>query len=116
MNAELLPCPFCGGEAEIDRSTEQFDYCIGGPYTTRAYGYVVYCTQCSAGSHASNVPPSSREEAAKDWNKRAPVAAPDLLEALCFARSVILCGEPWTETCEQVIGGAIVKLKSKVTP
>ena len=30
-----------------------------------------------------------------------------LREALAFARSVIKSGEPWTPTCEEVIGGAL---------
>lgn len=71
MSEQLLPCPFCGGKAELDRSAERFEYCTGGPNSVREYGYEVYCTQCSAGAHASNVPPSSQEEAAKDWNRRA---------------------------------------------
>lgn len=36
-------------------------------------------------------------------------AAPDLLLALSFAKSVILSGEDWTEKCEEVIQGAIKK-------
>jgi hypothetical protein len=32
---------------------------------------------------------------------------PEVLEALSFAKSVIQCGEPWTDTCERVIQGAI---------
>ena len=34
-------------------------------------------------------------------------AALEMYEALKFARSVIQSGEPWTDTCEKVIGGAI---------
>jgi hypothetical protein len=30
-----------------------------------------------------------------------------LREALAFAQSVIKSGEPWTQTCEDVIGGAL---------
>jgi hypothetical protein len=30
-----------------------------------------------------------------------------LREALAFAASVIKSGEPWTTTCEEVIGGAL---------
>jgi len=30
-----------------------------------------------------------------------------LHQALAFAASVIKSGEPWTETCESVIGGAL---------
>jgi hypothetical protein len=37
------------------------------------WGYYVYCTQCSAGIAAVAVPPSSPEEAASDWNRRAPL-------------------------------------------
>ena len=37
----------------------------------------------------------------------------DKLEsALGFARSVILSGEPWTETCDDIIGGAIPNVES----
>ena len=31
----------------------------------------------------------------------------ELRKALAFAASVIKSGEPWTETCESVIGGAL---------
>ena len=30
-----------------------------------------------------------------------------LREALAFARSVILSGEPWTPECDRIIGGAL---------
>ena len=68
---ELLPCPFCGGEAELDRSTERFEYGTGGPNSVMEWGYYVYCTQCSAGTSAVSVPPPSPEEAASEWNRRA---------------------------------------------
>lgn len=54
------------------------------------------------------VPDFNREQHA---NVNLIVAAPDLLQALSFAKSVILSGEPWTETCEQVIQTAINKAK-----
>jgi len=40
-------------------------------------------------------------------------AAPELLQALSFAKSVIQSGEEWTGTCERVIQGAINKAKGK---
>jgi hypothetical protein len=30
-----------------------------------------------------------------------------LRQALAFARSVMLSGEPWTSECERIIGGAL---------
>jgi Lar family restriction alleviation protein len=68
---ELLPCPFCGGKADSDRTMERFEYCTGGPNSVMDYGYYVYCTQCGAGTGVVDVPPPSEEEAAKEWNRRA---------------------------------------------
>jgi Lar family restriction alleviation protein len=55
---KLLPCPFCGGEAEID-----FDF-SGYNESTRYYGV---CNSCYAKSHKK----LTKEEAIKAWNKRA---------------------------------------------
>lgn len=38
---------------------------------------------------------------------------PDILEVLCFARSVIQSGEEWSNQCEEIIGGAIRREKNK---
>lgn len=43
--------------------------------------------------------------------ERDPTA--ELVKALAFAASVIKGGEPWTDTCEQVIGGALAKWKER---
>ena len=34
-------------------------------------------------------------------------AAPAMFKALHFARSVIKSGEPWTDTCEEIINAAL---------
>lgn len=78
---ELLPCPFCGGKAQSERSTERFEYGTGGPYSVMEWGYYVYCEACSAGTHAVDVPPPSEEEAVAAWNRRAtPAPVPQPLE------------------------------------
>ena len=51
---ELEPCPFCGGEAEVNYS------CL---YET---GYFVSCTICEVRTKKY----SSREKAKKAWNHR----------------------------------------------
>lgn len=70
MSETLAPCPFCGGEAELERSNERFEYGTGGPNSVMEWGYYVYCTKCSAGIAAVDVPPPSPEEAAEEWNRR----------------------------------------------
>ena len=61
---DLLPCPFCGGEAK--RSTlppDEFD---------NAGGDVIECTGCGASSHVEF---GRRENLVSTWNRRAPVSA-----------------------------------------
>lgn len=55
---ELKPCPFCGGEAKINRIVNTF------------YQYARYfssCTRCSAESKVFE----TEQEAIKSWNTRA---------------------------------------------
>lgn len=42
-------------------------------------------------------------------------AAPDLVEALQFAKSVIKSGEPWTPACQDVIDTALAKARGEAT-
>lgn len=79
MNDELLPCPFCGSKAEIERTEERFEYGIGGPYSVMEYGYYVYCTQCGGGTNVVDVPPSDYDAAVKEWNRRAPALASEVV-------------------------------------
>jgi Lar family restriction alleviation protein len=54
---ELLPCPFCGGEAE--RFTLEDDENLGGD--------VICCTDCQA---SSNVEFGFKENLVANWNRR----------------------------------------------
>lgn len=64
---ELLPCPFCGGEA--------------GYYVSGNKGYV-YCKGCGAMSDGSytNRDPDWKQEEARLWNQR--VYPPEVQEAI----------------------------------
>lgn len=69
---ELLPCPFCGGEAESDLSQPFRHYYTGEPLSQPA----VYCTVCSAQiAHYPGDVDLSRDEtmdlALTAWNTRA---------------------------------------------
>lgn len=68
---ELLPCPFCGGPAEVDRTLSRYEYCTGGPNSIMDYGHTVYCTRCEANLGGLDVtPPNTWEEAVAAWNQR----------------------------------------------
>ena len=54
--AELLPCPFCRGEANID--------CGNGIYTV----FYVFCTKCKTRQPNR----LTREDAIYHWNTRTP--------------------------------------------
>jgi Lar family restriction alleviation protein len=62
--AELKPCPFCGGEAELHHKIE--------PLCIDAYSYV-YCTKCGVTTEAfpKSFDHSSDEKAIEAWNRRA---------------------------------------------
>ena len=62
--SELLPCPFCGGEARLEMSTNIF-----GERT-----YRVYCTGGICGARIGLR--DSREDAVNAWNLRVPICPP----------------------------------------
>ena len=70
---ELKPCPFCGGEAHLERNQRAF---IGGQTTRVAF---VRCTACEARSGrfelrdygCSNESAEARSAAVLAWNRRA---------------------------------------------
>lgn len=56
----LLPCPFCGGEAEFERTG------------TRGHSCIVQCTSCGALRESSD----EYERSGSSWNDRAALAQP----------------------------------------
>ena len=56
MSTALKPCPFCGGEAEIERPG------------TRRQSCIVSCTNCGARHEG----PDEGEQSGDTWNERAP--------------------------------------------
>ena len=88
MSEELKPCPFCGGEAELDTS-QAYRALSGGALGFRA---VVYCARCGAdmGFCYEDAPGTPREDIVNqvvdDWNRRAP--SPDMREAVEARREI----------------------------
>lgn len=70
--ADLLPCPFCGGEAEQD-----FQQAYRSMQTGRIdHGAAVYCTGCNAnmimcrGDHPELSDEERMAVMVEDWNRR----------------------------------------------
>ncbi len=57
--SELLPCPFCGGEARR--------FTIGSEEPANAGGDVIACTRCQASSHVEF---GRKENLVSRWNTR----------------------------------------------
>jgi len=52
---ELKPCPFCGGEADMDYE----------PCGLRSVDWIVFCNNCLA-----KMTSTEKEDAIKQWNRR----------------------------------------------
>lgn len=82
--SELLPCPFCGGEAEL--VDFDLDSCF------------VECRKCRASQPVLWPKSTSRQDAIAAWNRRAPAIPPDvretLRETLLYARRQIVANGP----------------------
>ena len=59
MSNTLLPCPFCGGEADIEEIS-------GNPFTNEPYTWAVGCKDCNIGWYKE-----TKEDAIATWNRRA---------------------------------------------
>ena len=71
--ADLLPCPFCGGDAETDGSRAF----LALPSGQLGYAVAVYCTECPADISLCllDVPEATVEMVVELWNKRTPIGA-----------------------------------------
>ena len=77
MSNTLLPCPFCGGEA----NTEEIP---GNPFTDEQYAWGVGCKECNIGWYTT-----TKEEAFAKWNRRANLSMCDISQ---YAESCEECG------------------------
>lgn len=69
-DAELLPCPFCGGLVNLEETTSYYDEMYGN---RQWWGVVCRNTTNRGGSCAIQQRPSASKEAAVErWNRRAP--------------------------------------------
>lgn len=75
MKAALLPCPFCGGDAESD--TMQAFRTVSGGYLS--YAVAIYCTKCPAqismcrGDHPLHTSEDLLTILTEAWNVRVAV-------------------------------------------
>lgn len=63
MSDELKPCPFCGGEAKIESTSDQMGHLV-------LTGYIVRCSQCWCAPKPNNYD-GNRQNAIDRWNARA---------------------------------------------
>ena len=83
---ELMPCPFCGGEAK--------QFTIGEEEPSNVGGDVIVCTKCSASGHVEF---GRKENLVSRWNTRAtlspdPVLLGEVRQAIeaIYAEDIIL--------------------------
>lgn len=71
MGYKLKPCPFCGGQAELD-SKQAFREFVSGKISDAV---AVYCTKCSAEISVCvpDVPDIQPEQLVDMWNTQSPV-------------------------------------------
>jgi len=71
MGYKLKPCPFCGGQAELD-ANQAFRAFVSGDIERSV---AVYCTSCSAEISVCvpDVPDIQPEQVVEMWNAQLPV-------------------------------------------
>jgi hypothetical protein len=72
---KLLPCPFCGAEAESYHAAERKPHADGSLNAC----WIVDCSECDANLEGCGY--RSQEEAEREWNTRAPTPREQELEA-----------------------------------
>lgn len=71
MLTDLLPCPFCGGQAAFEEmTTDKY------PYTTWSVGCANVDEDCIGYQMLASF--SRKHDAAAAWNKRAPTSLPHI--------------------------------------
>lgn len=89
---ELLPCPFCGGEAEIEEISEENSH-------TGTAGYAAGCANSECLVYQTFDKFALRKDAVKAWNTRAPspdkivIDRGDVPEHLMMQAKLMLIGD-----------------------
>ena len=81
---ELLPCPFCGGEASIGRR----DYCFEDSNEYAMSAHYVECSTC----YVRTIEYKSKDGAADAWNRRAERTCRNVHHAPEFLFKCSECG------------------------
>ena len=69
LQGELLPCPFCGGEASI--GTTRIGCKRTAELNNRTNGFFVNCIICGSNNNFLHLGYATEEIAKEHWNKRA---------------------------------------------
>ena len=62
--SELLPCPFCGGDASVDT--------IYPDYPEKGYGVTCLCNGCHGNIYIPDTKYPTKQDAISAWNTRTP--------------------------------------------
>jgi len=85
----LLPCPFCGGEAELLKGAP-------GLYSAENHLYHAKCQSCGASAYDHG-----RDGAIAAWNRRTPPAAVPDVSKTVKQRAWEIADQLWLDTNEK---------------
>lgn len=102
---KLLPCPFCGGEADLEHYTV-------GTWDDPEDRYEVDCTRCNASIESQ----STEAEAVEAWNKRAETTVETLMRVFAYDATCGVCDKRKERTAkvDRMDGDAYCDLRARI--